>query len=160
MRGAEQLPGPPLDEWLVHVLRDAPRVAVVIGRGVRAELGGPVLALAAARGWGRSGDEVDALVATQALGDAEVAEEVGRAAATVAPGGLVIELGHAPGLRPWQFFKQMLLRRRRGPRGAAELRAQAWLGFGLYAVEQWAPVDLPRVLVTSGRRRAMPRCGD
>jgi hypothetical protein len=37
-------------------------------------------------------------------------------------------------------------------RTAAELRAQAWLGFGLYAVEQWAPVDLPRVLVTCGQR--------
>jgi len=47
--------------------------------------------------------------------------------------------------------------RRRPVRMAAELRAQAWLGFGLYAVEQWAPVDLPRVLVTCGRRRATPQ---
>ena len=37
-----------------------------------------------------------------------------------------------------------------------ELRARAWLEFGLYGVEQWAPVDLPRLLVTCGRRRAIP----
>jgi hypothetical protein len=41
-------------------------------------------------------------------------------------------------------------------RSAAELRARAWLEFGLYGVEQWAPVDLPRLLVTCGRRRAIP----
>lgn len=155
MRGADQLPGPPLDEWLVHVLRGASRVAVVMGREVRAELAGPVLALAAARGWGGSGEDVAALVTTRVLGDAVVAEEVARAAGTVVAGGLVIELGHAPGLRPWQLWRR--LRMRRGPRGAAELRAEAWLGFGLYAVEQWAPVDMPQVLVTSGRRRAVPR---
>ena len=39
---------------------------------------------------------------------------------------------------------------------AMELRARAWLGLGVYAVEQWAPIDLPRVLVTCGRWRAIP----
>jgi hypothetical protein len=155
VRGADQLPGPPLDEWLVHALRETPRVAVVMGRAVRSELAGPVLALARLRGWGGADEDASALVTTRVLGDVEIADEVARAAATVVAGGLVIELGHAPRLRPWQLWRRLWTRR--APRGAAELRAQAWLGFGLYAVEQWAPVDMPQVLVTCGRRRAIPR---
>ncbi|MFY0537394.1 hypothetical protein [Nannocystis pusilla] len=31
-----------------------------------------------------------------------------------------------------------------------------WLGHGCYAVEQWAPIDTPRLLVTCGRVRAIP----
>lgn len=154
MRGADQLPGPPLGEWLLHVLRA--RVAIVCGRGVRSELAGEVLSLAAAQGWCAAGEgPFAALVTLQVLGSEEVAADVGQFAGRVAPGGLVIEVGHAPPIRPWQVWRLW----RRPLRAAAELRAQAWLGFGLYAVEQWAPVDLPHVLVTCGRHRTAPRGG-
>lgn len=154
VRGADQLPGPPLGEWLLHVLKA--RVAIVCGRGVRSELAGEVLTLAAAQGW-VAGDDgpFAALVVLQVLGAGDVSEDVGGFAGRVVPGGLVIELGHPPTVRPWHVWRW--LRAGRPLRTAAELRAQAWLGFGLYAVEQWAPVDLPRVLVTCGQRRAIPR---
>jgi len=153
VRGADQLAGPPLGEWLLHVLR-AP-VAIVCGRGVASEISGEVLTLAAAQKLCEAGDgPFAALVVLQVLGAEDVAEDVREFAGRVVPGGLVIEVGHPPGLRPWHLLR---LLRRRPVRMAAELRAQAWLGFGLYAVEQWAPVDLPRVLVTCGRRRATPQ---
>lgn len=155
VRGADQLPGPPLGEWLLHVLR-VRGVAIVCGRGVRSDLSGEVLTLAAAQGWVAASGEgpFAALVVLRVLGTEEVGAEAERFAEQVVPGGLVIELGHPPALRPWHIWK---LLRARPLRGAAELRAAAWLGFGLYGVEQWAPIDLPRVLVTCGRRRAIPR---
>jgi hypothetical protein len=133
-------------------------VAVVCGPAVRPELAGQVLTLAAGQGWvsaKEAPEECAAAVVLQVLGTEVVSADAADAASRVTPGGLVIELGHPPRLRPWQIWRW--LRARRSPRPAAELRAQAWLGFGLYAVEQWAPVDLPRVLVTCGRRRAIPR---
>lgn len=154
MRGADQLPGPPLGEWLLHVLKA--QVAIVCGQGVRSELSGEVLGLAAGQGWVAAGEgPFSALVVLQVLGGGEVTENVEGFAGRVVPGGLVIELAHPPTVRPWHVLRW--LRAGRPLRTAAELRAHAWLEFGLYAVEQWAPVDLPRVLVTCGRRRAIPQ---
>lgn len=163
MRGADQLPGPVLAEWLVHALRSV-RPAVVRGPGGGSGSGAalrervaavarrydwPVLELGAALP-----GAIEGLVILTALGDARVDPAIAGAVAAVRPGGVVVELAHPPSLRPWQVLQW--LRRTRVMRSAAELRARAWLGHGLYAVEQWAPVDLPRVLVTCGRRRAIP----
>lgn len=164
MRGADQLPGPVLAEWLVHTLRPL-RPAVLRGVGVGGGTGGAlrdrVAAVAGRYGWttidprgAPDGRCFEAMIVITALGDAEVEPDVARALAAVVPGGQVVELAHPPAVRPWQVLRW--LRRTRVMRSAAELRARAWLGFGLYAVEQWAPVDLPRVLVTAGRRRAIP----
>ncbi len=164
MRGADQLPGPVLAEWLVHTLRPL-RTAVLRGPGGGGGTAGAVRERVAAAvrqyGWSElEGDGVAlqashaALVVVTALGDAAVSEPVARACEVLQPGGLLIELAHPPAVRPWQVLRW--LRRTRVMRSAAELRARAWLGLGLYAVEQWAPVDLPRVLVTCGRWRAIP----
>jgi len=164
VRGADQLPGPVLAEWLVHTLRPL-RTAVLRGvevsmRGTGAMLHERVAAVAAPYGWttvdGATDMGIDfaALIVIKALGDAIVAPEVARAVARVVPGGLVIELAHPPAVRAWQVLRW--LRRTRVMLSAAELRARAWLEFGLHGVEQWAPVDLPRLLVTCGRRRAIP----
>ena len=164
MRGADQLPGPVLAEWLVHALGPL-RTAVLRGgavasAGTGAMLHERVAAVAAPYGWttvdGNTDMGIDfaALIVIKALGDASVAPEVARAADRVRPGGPIVELAHPPAVRPWQILQW--LRRTRVMRSAAELRARAWLEFGLYGVEQWAPVDLPRLLVTCGRRRAIP----
>ncbi len=164
MRGADQLPGPVLAEWLVHALGPM-RTAVLRGAGVvmagtGAMLHERVAAVAAPYGWttvdGNTDMGIDfaALIVIKALGDAIVAPEVARAAERVQAGGTIVELAHPPAVRPWQVLRW--LRRTRVMRSAAELRARAWLEFGLYGVEQWAPVDLPRLLVTCGRRRAIP----
>lgn len=164
MRGADQLPGPVLAEWLVHTLRPL-RTAVLRGPevargGTGAALHERVAALAAPYGWttvdGHTdmGIEFAALIVIRALGDAVVDASAARAAERVTPGGQIIELAHPPTVRPWQVLRW--LRRTRVMRSAAELRARAWLSFGLYGVEQWTPVDLPRLLVTCGRRRAIP----
>jgi len=162
VRGVDQLPGPVLAEWLVHALRPL-RPAVVIrpggGGGSAAQLRARVTATADRCGWpvladGAAPAELGALVMISPLGDARVDPALMPAISAVQAGGLVVELAHPPPLRPWQVLRW--LRRTRVMRSAAELRARAWLGFGLYALEQWAPVDLPRVLVTCGRRRAIP----
>ncbi len=162
MRGVDQLPGPVLAEWLVHALSPL-RTAVLIGPGGTSGSGAllrtRVKAAAAQCGWpvlaeGATPVGLTALVMISALGDARVEPALVPAVEAMQPGGLVVELAHPPSLRPWQVLKW--LRRTRVMRSAAELRARAWLGFGLYALEQWAPVDLPRVLVTCGRRRAIP----
>ena len=162
MRGVDQLPGPVLAEWLVHTLR--PLQAAVLVRpggksGSGALLRARVTAAAEQCGWPVLAEEaappgLGALVVITALGDARVEPQLAAAIAAVRPGGLIVELAHPPSLRPWQVLQW--LRRTRVMRSAAELRARAWLEFGLYALEQWAPVDLPRVLVTCGHRRAIP----
>ena len=163
MRGADQLPGPVLAEWLVHTLRPL-RTAVMRGPGGRSGSGAAlrerVAVVASQYAWpvievgGAPPDPVEALVVLSTLGDAQVDPAIAAGVAQVQPGGMVAELAHPPSLRPWQVLQW--LRRTRVMRSAAELRARAWLEHGLYAVEQWAPVDLPRVLVTCGRRRAIP----
>ena len=168
MRGVDQLPGPVLAEWLVHTLR--PLKAAVLVRpggktggksGSGALLRARVTAAAEQCGWPVLAEEaapapagLGALVVITALGDARVEPQLAATIAAVRPGGLIVELAHPPSLRPWQVVQW--LRRTRVMRSAAELRARAWLGFGLYALEQWSPVDLPRVLVTCGHRRAIP----
>ncbi len=162
MRGVDQLPGPVLAEWLVHALRPL-RTAVLIRPGGKSGSGALLRARVGAAAeqcrWPMLTEEavpegLGALVMITALGDARVDPALAAAAAAMQPGGLVVELAHPPSLRPWQVLQW--LRRTRVMRSAAELRARAWLGFGLYSLEQWAPVDLPRVLVTCGRRRAIP----
>jgi hypothetical protein len=162
VRGVDQLPGPVLAEWLVHALRPL-RAAVLIRPGGKSGSGALLRARVGAAaeqcGWpvlaeGVVPEGFGALVMITALGDARVEPALAAAASAMRAGGLVVELAHPPSLRPWQVLQW--LRRTRVMRSAAELRARAWLGFGLYALEQWAPVDLPRVLVTCGRRRAIP----
>lgn len=149
-------------EWLVHTLRPL-RAAVLVRPGGKSGSGALLRARVAAAaeqcGWpmlaeGAALEGLGALVVITALGDARVEPGLTPTIAAVRPGGLIVELAHPPSLRPWQVLQW--LRRTRVMRSAAELRARAWLGFGLYSLEQWAPVDLPRVLVTCGRRRAIP----
>ena len=162
VRGVDQLPGPVLAEWLVHALRPL-HAAVMIGPGGKSGSGAllraRVVAAAAQCRWpllaeGAAPAGLEALVIISALGDARVDPALAPTVLALRPGALVVELAHPPSLRPWQVLQW--LRRTRVMRSAAELRARAWLGFGLYALEQWAPVDLPRVLVTCGRQRAIP----
>jgi hypothetical protein len=162
VRGVDQLPGPVLAEWLVHALRPL-RTAVLVLPGGKSGSGALLRARVSATAeqcqWPMLTEEavprgLGALVLITALGDARVEPALAAAVSAMQPGGLVVELAHPPSLRPWQVLQW--LRRTRVMRSAAELRARAWLGFGLYSLEQWAPVDLPRVLVTCGRRRAIP----
>jgi hypothetical protein len=161
MRGADQLPGPVLAEWLVHELGGAATAVIASAESGRGGTSGAlrerVDAAARRYGWSRGGaarGSLAALVVITELGDAAIEPVVALACEGVKPGGKVIELAHPPVVRPWQVLRW--LRRTRVMRSAAELRARAWLGIGLYAVEQWAPVDLPRVLVTCGVWRAIP----
>lgn len=163
MRGADQLPGPVLAEWLAHALGGG-STGVFAGAAVRrGGTGGALRERVEAAGrrfeWSRVdgprvGRSLTALVVITELGDAAIEPAVALACEAVKPGGMVIELAHPPVVRPWQVLRW--LRRTRVMRSAAELRARAWLGIGLFAVEQWAPVDLPRVLVTCGVWRAIP----
>ncbi len=181
MRGVDQLSGPVLAEWLVHSLRGRSTGLLVMAGPGRGGTGGAlrerVDAAAQQHGWlrvevgvdaglaatsttsasvdaGFARGSLEALVVVTVLGDGAIAAVVAGACEGLRAGGLVIELGHPPVLRPWQMLRW--LRRTRVMRSAAELRARAWLGLGVYAVEQWAPIDLPRVLVTCGRWRAIP----
>lgn len=142
------LPGPPLGLWLDARLGGAD-MALWSGDGVRrAALAGlrrrPWRELAGARG-------LAGLVVVAAL--AERCGAPAEALAAVRPGGWVIELGVPPRVSLWPGRWRA---RRRLMRRAAELRAGEWLARGCYALEQWAPVDAPRLLVTCGRVRAIP----
>jgi hypothetical protein len=146
------LPGPSLAEWLLATLADK-KVALWTGPDAGRGLGGraarqTTTALRQRLGWtglaGASG--LDALVVVATLGGAEPPEEALRA---VNGGGLLVELAHPPKVSLWRPSRWAV-------RGASASRATLWLGRGCFAVEQWAPIDAPRVLVTSGRVRAIP----
>lgn len=151
------LPGPPLAEWLLASFAgkkmalwtgpDAGR-----GRGGRAARA-TTAALRERLGWvepaGASG--LDGLVVVAALGGVEPPLA---ALPAVRGGGWLVELAHPPPVPLWRPSRWAA----RGElvRGASAARAGLWLGRGCYAVEQWAPIDTPRVLVTCGRVRAIP----
>ena len=165
MRGADQLPGPVLAEWLVHTLGGA---ATAVFASAEVQVGGTsgalrerVFAAGSRFGWLRVDERgmpprgsLAARVVITELGDAAIGPADALGCEGLRGGGTVIELAHPPVVRPWQVLRW--LRRTGVMRSAAELRARAWLGLGLFAVEQWAPVDLPRVLVTCGVWRAIP----
>lgn len=151
------LPGPPLAEWLLATCAgkkmalwtgpDAGRGRA--GRAARAT----VSALRERLEWIAAGETggLDGLVVLAALGGAEAPEAV---VAAVRAGGLVVELAHPPPVPLWRPTRWAA----RGAlvRGASANRAGAWLSRGCFAVEQWAPLDVPRLLVTCGRVRAIP----
>lgn len=151
------LPGPSLAEWLLATLAGK-KVALWTGADAGRGPGGraarqTTAALRERLSWpslaGASG--LDALVVVAALGGAEPPEEALRA---VNGGGLLIELAHPPKVslwRPSQWAARGELVRR-----ASASRATLWLGRGCFGVEQWAPIDAPRLLVTCGRVRAIP----
>lgn len=151
------LPGPPLAEWLLATFADKKMALWTgpdagrgrAGRAARAM----VHALRERLGWTEvePGGGFDGLVVLVALGGAEAPRE---ASLAVRPGGWVAELAHPPPVplwRPGRWAARGELVRR-----ASASRAGAWLGRGCFAVEQWAPVDMPRLLVTCGRVRAIP----
>ncbi|MDC0718431.1 hypothetical protein [Nannocystis bainbridge] len=151
------LPGPGLAEWLLAAL-GGKKVALWTGpdagrgRGGRAARA-TTTALRQRLGWtelaGASG--LDGLVVVVALGGAEPPEDALRA---VQDGGALVELAHPPVVplwRPSRWAARAELVRR-----ASQARAGEWLGRGCFAVEQWAPIDTPRLLVTCGRVRAIP----
>lgn len=152
------LPGPPLAEWLVYRFRDA-RMAFWsgpeagrgrVGRALRATL----QAVGGRLGWtAPEGGGFDGLVVMTAL--AEGSDLPATALAAVRPGGWLVEAGHPPPVPLWRPSRWGS--RARIVRRAAEIRAGVWLGRGCYEVELWAPVDLPRVLVTCARVRAVAR---
>ena len=65
MRGADQLPGPPLGEWLLHVLRA--RVAIVCGRGVKSAVVSNI-AFDLRPAFRRAGAQVDEFVLSYEVG--------------------------------------------------------------------------------------------
>lgn len=111
-------------------------------------------ALAERMGWGAltGGQGLDGLVVLTALGAAETLPE--EALGSVRAGGHVVELAHLPPVQLWR--PRRWAGRGALVRGASESRAGVWLGRGCFAVEQWAPIDMPRLLVTCGRVRAIP----
>lgn len=139
---ALHLVGPPLDLWLGRVTAGAqvgvafvgPRRGLV-GRRVR----GFVAALAPVDVEAAARRSLDVCVVITTLERGEIAPVIDR----VRPGGRLIELAYPTGL----------FRRRRAHRQAAGARLTAWLRAGLYEPARWIPVDLRRVLVTSGRAR-------
>lgn len=151
------LPGPSLAEWLLARFAgkkmalwtgpDAGR-----GRGGRAARA-TTTALRERLGWVElaAASGLDGLVVVAALGGAEPPAEALQA---VRGGGFLVELAHPPVVPLWRLKRWAA----RGElvRRASEDRAALWLARGCYAVEQWAPIDAPRVLVTSGRVRAIP----
>lgn len=155
---AALLPGPPLDRWLARALRPHPRVGLwsaagggegIVGAGARAALRG--LDLVALDGSdGRDLAVLDALVVLTPLGDDAAAPHLDR----LRPGGLLVELAHPPRWRlgellwPWP--------RRARQRWAVERRARAWALAGLHDLRQWAPLEPGGIVVTEGRRRAIP----
>lgn len=151
------LPGPGLAEWLLAAL-SGKKVALWTGSDAGRGRGGraaraTTTALRDRLGWvapaGASG--LEGLVVVMALGGVEPPADVLQA---VQGGGVVIELAHPPVVpwwRPSRWAARAELVRR-----ASESRAGVWLGRGCYAVEQWAPIDTPRLLVTCGRVRAIP----
>lgn len=152
------LPGPPLAEWFVYTFGDAEMAlwtGADTGRGrVGRVLRATVMALRGRLGWKPLAGQVglDGLVVLTTLG--EDSELPASALAAVRPGGWLVELGHPPAVAPWRPLQWV--RRGRALRRASEVRARLWLDRGCYALEQWAPVDLPQALVTCARVRAIP----
>lgn len=152
------LPGPPLAEWFVYTFGDAKMAlwtGADTGRGrVGRVLRATVMALRGRLGWKPLAGQVglDGLVVLTTLG--EDSELPASALAAVRPGGWLVELGHPPAVAPWRPLQWV--RRGRALRRASEVRARLWLDRGCYALEQWAPVDLPQALVTCARVRAIP----
>ncbi|MCY1057247.1 hypothetical protein [Nannocystis sp. SCPEA4] len=151
------LPGPSLAEWLLATLAGK-KVALWTGPDAGRGLGGraartTTTMLRSRLGWvelaGASG--LDALVVVATLDGVEPPAD---ALAAVGGGGLLVELAHPPKVPLWRpsrwAARGELVRR------ASASRAGLWLGRGCFAVEQWAPIDAPRVLVTCGRVRAIP----
>src|SRR5690606_5626951 len=152
------LPGPPLAEWLMAMFAGK-KMSLWTGPG--AGRGRPgrtaratVAAIAEQAGWqalaGAGGAGGGG--GLPALGAAEELPEAGLG--SVRAGGHVVELAHAPPVELWRPTRWA----RRGAlvREAAASRAGLWLGRGCFALEQWRPVDMPRLLVTSGQVRAIP----
>lgn len=158
MDHAALLPGPPLDRWLGRTLQPAPRAGLwvvtgggegLVGRAARAAIRGRDL-IALDDSDGRDLAVLDALVVLAPLGDDAAAPILDR----LRPGGLLIELAHPPRRRlgeilwPWP--------RRARQRWAVERRARAWALAGLHDLRQWAPLEPGGIVVTEGRRRAIP----
>lgn len=149
------LPGPPIAEWLLAAgagKKMALWTGPDAGRGRAGRAARAIVhALRARLGWVEPGAVSDGLVVVMALGGAEPPDA---ALTGVRTGGQVIELAHAPPVplwRPGRWASRGELIRRAG-----ELRAGAWLRRGCFAVEQWAPLDVPRLLVTAATVRAIP----
>ncbi|HEY8376400.1 MAG TPA: hypothetical protein VIK91_07925 [Nannocystis sp.] len=147
------LPGPPLAEWLLAVSADK-KMALWTGPDAGRGRAGraartTVNALRAQLGWVDPGGATDGVVVVVALGGAEPPDAI---LSGVRAGGPVIELAHVPPVPLWPgkwAARGELVRR------ASELRAGAMLRRGCFAVEQWVPLDVPRLLVTSARVRAI-----
>ncbi len=166
MQRAPQLHGPALVAWLAHSLPAA--TAVFVAPDTDPRLLREVMPVVDACAW-RVVPELSPASEVLAISAAVVLTPLGtlagdtgpeavrwlanlrRSLALLTPGGAVVELAHPMRVRLWQLRRW--LQRARAVGGAAEQRARVWLDFGLYAVEQWAPVDWPRVLVTKGSWR-------
>jgi hypothetical protein len=164
MNHAALLPGPPLGRWLareLEVVGERRRVglwlAALGGAGLYGRAAAAALEGLDLRPIERAQDLVEdepfgALVVVTPLGD-DVAVPSSVFAA-LAAGAAVIEIAHPPAWRlrevvwPWARWERQ--------RWAIERRARAWALAGAYALRQWSPLEPEGLVVTEGRRRAIP----